>query len=102
MLAETIIAIILAHFILVVTIIGLLILILLKLSKMGQELDAINAKLDSANEKVAKVAADVAHLHTLIAGTGETPTPAEWAAVKEKADALNTSLQAVDDATPEP
>lgn len=66
---------------------------------MGEQLDAINSKLDAANDKVTKIAADVAHLHSLITGTGETPTAEEWAAVKEKADALNASLQAVDDAT---
>lgn len=99
MTPEDIVTILLIHFVLLLTITGLLILILFKLYKMGEQLDAINAKLDAANEKVTKVAADVAHLHDLISGTGETPTAEEWQAVKDKADALNASLQAVDDST---
>jgi peptidoglycan hydrolase CwlO-like protein len=102
MVAETIIAIIVSFFILIVTCIALHILTLLKLSKMGDQLNEISAKLDAANEKVTKIAADVQHLHDLISGTGETPTAEEWQAVKDKAEALNASLQAVDDATPEP
>lgn len=68
---------------------------------MGENLNEITAALDAANEKVTKIAADVAHLHDLINGTGETPTAEEWQAVKDKAAELNTSLQAVDDSTPD-
>lgn len=80
----------------------LLHLILKKLNQMGDNLNEITAALDAANEKVTKIAADVQRLHDLINQTGETPTPEEWQAVKDKAAALNASLQAVDDATPEP
>lgn len=77
--------------------------ILKKLNLMGDQLNEISAKLDEANTKVTKIAADVASLHDLInnGSTGETPTPAEWQAVKDKAAALNDSLQAVDDSTPD-
>lgn len=102
MTPETIVVLFAVFLILLITIVALSILILIKLTKMGENLDAINAKLDAADAKIVKVAADVTHLHSLITGTGETPTAEEWQAVKDKADALNASLQAVDDATPEP
>lgn len=77
-------------------------LIIKKLNKMGQNLDELNAKLDQATAKVTAIAADVQRLHDLISNTtGETPTAAEWQAIKDKADSLNASLQAVDDQTPE-
>ena len=76
-------------------------LIIKKLNHMGINLTEIADSLTAANDKVTKVAADVQRLHDLIAGTGEAPTAAEWQAVKDQAAALNTSLQAVDDATPE-
>lgn len=80
----------------------LLHLILKKLQQMGENLNEITAQLDAANEKVTKIAADVQSLHDQINNTsGETPTPEEWQAVKDKAAALNASLQAVDDVTPE-
>lgn len=88
--------------VLLTILIGLAIFIINKIIKMGENLDAINAKLDAANAKVTKIAADVASLHDIINNTsGETPTAEEWQAVKDKADALNASLQAVDDSTPE-
>ena len=72
-----------------------------KLNIMGENLNQIKDDLAAANEKVVKIAADVAHLHDLIDNAGETPTAAEWQEVKDAAAALNTSLQSVDDATPD-
>lgn len=66
---------------------------------MATQLEQLSASLDAANEKVAKVAADVQHLHDLITQAGDNPTPEQWAAVQAKADTLNNSLQAVDDQT---
>lgn len=68
---------------------------------MSTELDAIKADVIAANEKVTKVAADVARLHELITAGGDVPTAEQWAEVKQLTADLNTSLQAVDDATPE-
>lgn len=70
-----------------------------KLTNMATQLETLSASLDAANEKVAKVAADVQHLHDLITQAGDNPTPEQWAAVQAKADTLNNSLQAVDDQT---
>ena len=66
---------------------------------MSEELDSIKGALVSAQEKVTKVAADVASLHAKIDAIGEMPTAEEWAEVQQLATDLNTSLQVVDDAT---
>lgn len=79
----------------------LLFIIIIKLFFMNTELQDIKDKLIAADAKVTKVAADVQRLHDLIAAAGDIPTAAEWQEVKDLAAGLNTSLQAVDDATPE-
>ena len=67
---------------------------------MGDNLKEIKAQLQAAGVKADKVAADVKKLHDLITGTaGETPTPEEWAEVKDMAVALNNKLQGIDDQT---
>lgn len=66
---------------------------------MSTELNEIKADLVAAKEKVTKVAADVAALHAKIDAIGDVPTAEEWAEVKALSADLNTSLQAVDDAT---
>lgn len=68
---------------------------------MSQDLNEIKDQIIAANEKVTKVAADVARLHALIDSLGDVPTAAEWTEVKQLAADLNTSLQVVDDQTPE-
>ena len=77
----------------------LLILITIKLFFMSETLNEIKADLLAANEKVTKIAADVARLHEAIEAL---PNSQELAEVKDLSAALNTSLQAVDDTTPEP
>jgi hypothetical protein len=77
----------------------LLTIILIKLFIMANELDAIKADVVSAKQKVEKVAADVAALHEKLDAIGEVPTEEQWAEVKAMTAELNTSLQAVDDAT---
>lgn len=72
-----------------------------KLNQMSLQLDELKAALVAANEKVAKVAADVTRLHEKIDAAGDVPTAEEWAEVKTLAEDLNTSLQAVDEKTPE-
>lgn len=84
----------------VVILIGI-ILIIIKLIFMSELLDQIKADLLAANEKVTKIAADVARLHAAIEAMGDAPTAAELAEVKALSADLNTSLQIVDDATPE-
>lgn len=79
----------------------ILILITIKLLFMSEVLDQIKADLLAANEKVTKIAADVARLHAAIEALGDAPTAAELAEVKALSADLNTSLQIVDDATPE-
>ncbi len=78
----------------------LLLLIIKNQNQMSAKLDEVNAALDAVNEKVDKVAADVASLHTQIDGI-DSPTAEEWQATKDKVAAINTKLQAVDDATPD-
>lgn len=74
-------------------------LIIQKLNDMGQNLDDIKQALADANTKADKIASDVQHLHDLISGTGETPTPEQWQEVKDAAAALNNKLQGIDDQT---
>lgn len=83
-------------------IIILLILIIIKQFFMSEQLDSIKSALVSAQEKVTKIATDVALLHAKIDAIGAgVPTPDQWAEVQQLATDLNTSLQVVDDATPE-
>lgn len=79
----------------------LLLFIIIKLFFMSEALNEIKADLLAANEKVTKIAADVARLHAAIEALGDAPTPEELAEVKALSADLNTSLQAVDDQTPE-
>lgn len=77
-------------------------LIIIKIFSMSEQLDAIKGALVSAQEKVTKIAADVALLHSKIETIGESvPTTEQWAEVQQLASDLNTSLQVIDDATPE-
>lgn len=69
-----------------------------KLNCMSQEAQEIKQALQDANAKVAKVAADVALLHSKI---DALPNTTELAEIKSLAADLNASLQTVDDATPE-
>lgn len=73
--------------------------LILKTKKMSQELEAIKADLEAAKVKTSKIAADVAGLHAKIDALGDAPTAEELAEVKQLSADLNTSLQAVDDAT---
>jgi hypothetical protein len=85
-----------------IIIIILLIFITIKILKMSEQLDSIKGALVSAQEKVTKIAADVALLHAKIDAIGASvPTAEQWAEVQQLATELNTSLQVVDDATPE-
>jgi ribosomal protein S15P/S13E len=76
-------------------------LLIKKISKMGENLEAIKADLTATKEIVINVAADVNRLHDLINNMGEMPTPEEWEEVITLAAELKTSLQAVDNLTPE-
>ena len=75
--------------------------IILKQNEMNENLAAIKADLIATKDIVTNVAADVQRLHDVINGAGGMPTQAEWDEVKGIAGDLKTSLQAVDDATPE-
>jgi Na+-transporting methylmalonyl-CoA/oxaloacetate decarboxylase gamma subunit len=79
-------------------ILGFLIFLILKLYSMSDQATEIKELLTAANEKVAKVAADVALLHAKI---DALPNTEELAEIKSLSTALNDSLQVVDDATPE-
>lgn len=79
----------------------LLNLILKNQQKMNQDLEQIKSDLTAANDKVAKVKADVTLLHTKVDAIADQPTAEEWAEVKTLSGKLNTSLQEVDDQTPE-
>lgn len=79
----------------------LLIIIIIKLFFMSEELNEIKAALETANTKVAAIAADVQRLHDIIAAAGDIPTEEEWNEVKTLANGLNSALQAVDEQTPE-
>lgn len=72
-----------------------------KLIIMNENLEEIKASLLAATEKVSKVSADVTLLHTKVDAIPGMPTAEEWAEVKSIAANLNTSLQEVDDKTPE-
>lgn len=74
-------------------------LIITKLHNMANELEDIKADLVSANQKVAKIKADVEGLHAKIDAAGDTPTPEQWAEVKQLSSQLNSALQEVDDKT---
>ncbi len=67
---------------------------------MGK-LDGIAADLLAAKEIVVKVKADVTSLHAKIDALGEAPTQEEIDAVKAESADLVSSLQGVDDQTPE-
>lgn len=70
------------------------------LNKMGKNIDEIKQGLADATAKVEKVAADVQRLHDTIANA-DVPTQAEWDEIKASVATLNSSLQTVDDTTPE-
>jgi uncharacterized protein YfcZ (UPF0381/DUF406 family) len=69
-----------------------------KLNCMSTEAQEIKQALEDAKAKVAKVAADVALLHSKI---DALPNTTELAEIKALSAELNTSLQAVDDSTPD-
>lgn len=68
---------------------------------MSQDADEIKQALNDAKAKTAKIAADVALLHSKIDALSTAPTPTEIAEIKSLSAELNASLQAVDDSTPE-
>ncbi len=75
--------------------------IIQKLNQMSEAGEEIKQALTDAKAKVAKVADDVARLHAKIDALGANPTAEEVAEIKEMSADLNSSLQAVDDSTPE-
>lgn len=79
----------------------LTIIYLLTIYFIMEAIQQLKEQLIAANAKVAKVSADVDLLHTKIDALPEAPTAEELAEVKQLAADLNTSLQAVDDKTPE-
>lgn len=73
-----------------------------KLIRMSEDLNAIKQTLLETKAVVTKVAADVTRLHAKVdAIEGDVPTAEEWQEVKDLAAGLKSSLQAVDDQTPE-
>jgi len=83
------------------TILIFILIILIKQHKMSQELDAIKAGVIAAQEKVVKVAADVTLLHAKVDAIIDVPTAEQWAEVQQLTADLNSSLQVIDDQTPE-
>jgi len=75
--------------------------IIQKLNQMSEAGDEIKQALTDAKAKVAKVADDVARLHAKIDALSTNPTAEEVTEIKEMSADLNSSLQAVDDSTPE-
>ena len=75
--------------------------IIQKLNQMSEAADQIKQALADAQAKVTKIAADVALLHSRIDALSTNPTADEVAEIKTLAADLNSSLQAVDDSTPE-
>jgi len=79
----------------------LLLLIIIKLFFMSEQLEEAKALVQAANEKVDKVAADVALLKSKVDAIADAPTAEEWSDFKQSLTDLNSKLQTVDDQTPE-
>ncbi len=75
--------------------------IIQKLNQMSEAGEEIKQALADAQAKVSKIATDVALLHSKIDALSTNPTADEVAEIKSLAADLNSSLQAVDDSTPE-
>lgn len=79
----------------------LTIIIILKLFKMSPELEEIKANLIKSNELTAAIKADVAKLDGTISQLGNAPSVEELQQVKQLSADLVSSLQSVDDLTPD-
>lgn len=69
---------------------------------MNQDLQAIKSDLITTKEKLTKIDADVTRLYDRINSiTGELPTAAEWAEVKQLAGEARSQATAIDERTAE-
>lgn len=73
----------------------------LKQIKMSIELDGIKADIAKASELAISIKADIVKLDSTIAGLGNAPSVEELQALKLQSADLVSSLQSVDDLTPD-